>query len=101
MPTAVAMAVGAVAGLLVTGVATALGLLLRYVPPTVSGFLILAIIVVIWYLCSQYPEAAREIGGRVVETLREAASTLSHRVVEALRHHNNQVGFSAKPNLFF
>ncbi len=95
MTVPVALAVGAMTSLLVTGVAAALGLLLRYVPPTVSGFLILAIVVVIWYLCSQYPEAARDIGGRVVETLRAATTTLSHRVVEALQRHNNQVGLSS------
>jgi hypothetical protein len=92
----VAMAIGAIASLLVTGVATALGLLLRYVPPTVSGFLILTIIVVIWYLCSQYPETARELGGRAVAVLREAALALSHRVVATLRRYQEQV----KSNLF-
>jgi hypothetical protein len=96
MTVPVALVVGAMASLLITGVATALGLLLRYVPPIVSGFLILAIIVVIWYLCSQYPEAAREIGGRVVETLRAATTTLSHRVVAALQRHRDQVCFPVK-----
>jgi hypothetical protein len=93
MSVPVAMLVGACVSLLVTGVATVIGLLLRYVPPTVSGFIFVATIVIIWYLCSHYPEAAREIGGRVVEILREATTTLSHRVVEALRHHSNQVGY--------
>ncbi len=97
MSPAVAMAVGAVASLVVTGVAATLGLLLRYVPPIVSGFLFLATVVILWYLCSQYPETAREIGGRVVAVLREATMTLSHRVVEALRHHNNQVGVPILP----
>jgi hypothetical protein len=81
MPTWVAMAVGAIASLVVTGVATAISLLLRYVPPTVSGFLFLTIILVIWYLCSQNPAAAREMGGRVVEVLRQATTTLSHRIL--------------------
>ncbi len=94
MSVPVAMAIGACASLLVTGVVTALGLLLRYVPPTVSGFLILATIIIIWYLCSHYPETARELGGRAVAVLREAAMALSHRVVEALQRHNEQVGFS-------
>jgi hypothetical protein len=94
MSTAVAMVIGAVASLLVAGVATGVGLLLRYVPPIASGFLFLATIVLIWYLCSQYPDTARELGGRAATLLREAATALSHRIMEALRHHNNQVGFS-------
>jgi hypothetical protein len=94
MTVPVAMAIGACASLLFTGVATALGLLLRYVPPTVSGFLILAIIVVIWYLCSQYPETARELGGRAATLLREAAVALGHRVMAAIQRHQEQVSFS-------
>jgi hypothetical protein len=95
------MLVGACASLLVTGVATIVGLVLRYVPPTISGFLILATIIIIWYLCSHYPETARELGGRAATLLREAAAALSHRIMAAIRHHD-QVGFSnPKPNLFF
>jgi hypothetical protein len=101
MTVPVAMAIGACASLLVTGVATALGLLLRYVPPTVSGFLILATIIIIWYLCSHYPETAREIGGRAANLLREAAVALGHRVTEAIRRHQEQVGVPTEPNLFF
>ena len=95
MPTAVAVAVGASAALLTVGVATGVGLLLRYVPPVVSGFLFVAIIIIVWYLCSHYPETAREMGGRVVAVLREATTTLSHRIVAAIRHHD-QVGFPNK-----
>jgi hypothetical protein len=94
MTVPMAMVVGAVASLFVTGVAATIGLLLRYVSPIVSGFLFLAVIIIIWYLSSQYPETARELGGRAVAVLREAAMALSHRVVEALQRHNNQVGFS-------
>ncbi len=86
-----AMAVGAIASLLVTGVATAIGLLLRYAPPLFSGLLFVAIVVLTWYLSSHYPETARELGGRVVATLREATIALGHRVMEAIRHHD-QVG---------
>jgi hypothetical protein len=93
MSTAVAMAIGACTSLLITGVATLVGLLLRYVPPTISGFLILATIIIIWYLCSHHPETARQLGGRAATLLREAAAALSHRIVEAIRHHNVQVGF--------
>jgi hypothetical protein len=94
MTVPVAMLVGACASLLVTGVATGLGLLLRYVPPTVSGFLSLATIIVIWYLCSQYPDTARELGGRAVAVLREAALALNHRVMAAIQRHADQVGWS-------
>jgi hypothetical protein len=94
MSTPVAMAVGAAVSLLVTGVATLIGLVIRYVPPTVSGLLFLAIIIIIWYLSSQYPATARELGGRAATLLREAAAALSHRIVDAIRHHNEQVGFS-------
>jgi hypothetical protein len=87
-----AMAVGAVTGILVTGTAAIVGFILRYVPPFVSGFLFLATIIILWYLCSQYPETARELGGRAATLLREAATALSHRVMEALRHHHEQVG---------
>jgi hypothetical protein len=52
-----------------------------------------AAIIIIWYLCSHYPETARELGGRAATLLREAATALGNRIVEALRHHNEQVGF--------
>jgi hypothetical protein len=89
-----AMAVGAIASLLITGVATAIGLLLRYTSPIFSGLLFIFIVVLTWYLSSHYPETARELGGRVVATLREASIALGHRVMEAIRHHNEQVGLN-------
>jgi hypothetical protein len=97
MTVPVAIAVGAVASLVVTGVVATLGLLLRYAPPLVSGFLFLFLVVLTWYLSSHYPETARDLGGRVVATLREAAVALGHRVVEAIQRHNEQVGFPSKP----
>jgi hypothetical protein len=100
MTVPVALVVGAMASLLATGVAAAIGLILRYVNPIASGFLFMATIVIIWYLCSHYPETARELGGRVATLLREAATALSHRVVEVLRHHNEQVGLLTSPNFF-
>jgi hypothetical protein len=100
MTVPVAIAVGAAATLLLTGVATGLGLLLRYVPATVSGFLLLAIIIIIWYLCSHYPEAARDLGGRAATILREAAVALGHRVMAALQRHEEQVSFPVNSNLF-
>jgi hypothetical protein len=93
MSVPVALLVGACAGALVTGVATGIGLILRYVPPTISGFIFVATIVFIWYFCSHYPETARELGGRAATLLREAATALGHWVMEVLRHHNEQVGF--------
>jgi hypothetical protein len=93
MSVPVAMLVGACAGLLVTGVATAIGLLLRYASPMLSGFIFLATIIIVWYLSSQYPETARELGSRTANLLREAAVALGHRVMAAIRHHNEQVGF--------
>jgi hypothetical protein len=93
MTVPVALAVGASAGVLLTGVAAVLGLIIRYFSPIESGFLFLATIIIVWYLSSQYPETARELGGRAAALLREAATALSHRVVEALQRHNGQVGF--------
>jgi hypothetical protein len=88
-----AIAVGAVAGFLVTGVATAVGLLLRYASPIVSGFVFLASLILIWYLSSHHPETARELGGRAATLLREAAVALGHRVMAAIQRHQEQVGF--------
>jgi hypothetical protein len=94
MSVPVALAVGACAGVLVTGVAAIIGIVLRYFSPLECGFLVLAVIIFVWYLSSQYPETARELGGRAATLLREAAAALSHRIVDAIRHHNEQVGFS-------
>jgi hypothetical protein len=94
MSVPVALAVGAAAGVLVTGVAAVLGLVIRYLSPLECGFLILATIVMVWYFSSQHPETARELGGRAATLLREAAAALSHRIVDAIRHHNEQVGCS-------
>jgi hypothetical protein len=96
-----AMAVGAVTGILVTGFAATLGLVLRYVPPIASGFLFLATIIIVWYLCSQYPETARELGGRAATLLREAAVALGHRVMAAVQRHQEQVSVPTKSKLFF
>ncbi len=92
MSVPVALAVGACAGGLLTGVAALLGLVIRYFSPIESGFVFLATIIIVWYLCSHHPETARELGGRAATLLREAAAALGHRIVEAIRHHNEQVG---------
>jgi hypothetical protein len=94
MTVPVAMAVGACAGVLVTGVAAIIGVVIRYLSPLECGFLVLAVIIFVWYFSSQHPETARELGGRAATLLREAAAALSHRIVDAIRHHNEQVGFS-------
>jgi hypothetical protein len=93
MSVPVALVVGAMASLLAVGVADAIGLLLRYVPPLISGFLFLAIVLMVWFFSSHYPATARELGGRVVVVLREAVSALSHRLMEAIRHQASQVSF--------
>jgi hypothetical protein len=93
MTVPVALAVGAAASLLVTGVAAIIGLTLRYATPIESGFLFLTFVALTWYLSSHYPDAARELGARAATLLREAATALSHRVMEAIQRHNEQVGF--------
>jgi uncharacterized membrane protein YphA (DoxX/SURF4 family) len=94
-----ALVVGACAGGLLTGVAAAIGLILRYVDPIVSGFFFVATVVLIWYFSSHYPETARELGARAATLLREAATALGHRIMEAIRHREDQVGFPNKPSL--
>jgi hypothetical protein len=88
----VALLVGASVGVLVTGVATIIGLLLRYTSPIFSGLLFVTLVVLTWYLSSHYPETARELGGRAWTALQEATVALGHRVMEAIRHHQEQVG---------
>jgi hypothetical protein len=101
MSPAVAMAIGACASLLATGVAAVIGLLLRYASPIISGLLFISIVLTTWYLSSRYPEIARDLGERVVTTLREATVTLGHRVMEAIRHHQEQVSVPIMSYLFF
>ncbi len=88
----VALVVGASAGVLLTGSAAAIGLILRYVNPIASGFFFMATVVLIWYLCSQYPETARALGGQAATLLREAAVALGHRVMAAIQRQQEQVG---------
>jgi hypothetical protein len=96
MSVPVAIAVRAVAGVLVTGVAAVLGLVIRYFSPLECGFLFLATIVMVWYFSSQHPETARELGGRAATLLREAAVALGHRMMAAIQRHQEQVSV---PNL--
>jgi hypothetical protein len=92
MTVPVALATGAIVNLLTVSAAAALGLVLRYVPPLISGFFFLVLILMVWFLSSRYPEVAREMGARAWTMMQEATSALSHRIVDALRHHNEQVG---------
>ncbi len=94
MSVPVAVAVGATLGVVVTGVAAAIGLLLRYASPIESGFVFVATIIVVWYLCSHYPEMARDLGGRAATILREATVALGHRIMAAIQRHQDQVKFS-------
>jgi hypothetical protein len=94
MTVPMALAIGAIVSLLAVGVAATLGLILRYVPPLISGILFLSVVLVVWFLSSHYPDVAREMGSRAVAVLREAAQALSHRVAAAIQRHTEQVGFS-------
>jgi hypothetical protein len=94
MTVPVAMIVGAITSLLITGTVAILGLLLRYAHPFVSGFLFLFLVALTWYLSSHYPETARELGGRAWTALQDATFALGHRVMEAIQRHHDQVVFS-------
>jgi hypothetical protein len=83
-----AVLVGAAATLLVLLLAAAVGLVLRYMPVFISGLLILVLVIVVWYLSSKYPGAARRLGARVWEALRSGASTVVDRL---LGHHHPEV----------
>jgi hypothetical protein len=96
MSVPVALAVGACAGVLVTGMAAIIGIVIRYFSPLECGFLVLAVIIIVWYFSSQYPATARELGGQAANLLREAATALGHRIMAAIRHHD-QVSLS-NPN---
>jgi hypothetical protein len=94
MSVPVALVTGATVSLLTVSAAAVLGLVLRYVPPLISGFLFLVLILMVWFLSSRYPEVAREMGARAWTIMQEATSALSHRIMEAIRHRDNQVGYS-------
>jgi hypothetical protein len=92
MSVPVAMVVGATASLVAVGLAATVGLILRYLPPLVSGFIFITTIIFIWYVCSHYPGVARDLGQRALNLAREATTTLVNRAMAALRGHN-QVSF--------
>jgi hypothetical protein len=80
-----AILVGAAAAVLILAVAATVAILVRYLPTITSGLLIVATIVLVWYLSSMYPEAARRLGARLLEALRRAATSIVDRVFR--RHH--------------
>jgi hypothetical protein len=80
-----AVLVGAAAAVLVLVVAAAVAIVVRYLPTITSGLLIVATIVLEWYLSSMYPEAARRLGARLLGALRRAATSIVDRVLR--RHH--------------
>jgi hypothetical protein len=74
------MLVGAAATLLVLLLATAAGLILRYMPVVFSGLFVIMLVAVVWYLSSKYPGAARRLGARVWDALRSGASAIVERL---------------------
>jgi hypothetical protein len=95
----VAMVIGASISLVTMGAAAVVGLILRYVPPLISGILFLSVVFVVWFLSSHHPEVAREAGERILTVLQETTSALGHRIMEAIRHHHDQVGLPTSLSL--
>jgi hypothetical protein len=76
-----AILVGAAAAVLVLVVAAAVAIIVRYLPNITSGLLIVATIVLVWYLSSMYPEAARRLGARILGAVRSAATSIVDRLL--------------------
>jgi hypothetical protein len=76
-----AVLVGAAATLLVLLLAAVVGLVLRYMPVLISGLSILVLVIVVWYLSSKYPGAARRLGARIWEALRSGVTTVVDRLL--------------------
>jgi hypothetical protein len=86
-----AVLVGAAAAVLILVVAAAVTIIIRYLPNITAGLLIVSIIVLVWYCSSKYPEAARRLGARAWEALRDTARAIVDRV---LRRNNSEVSVS-------
>jgi hypothetical protein len=86
-----AVLVGAAAAVLILVLAAAVTIIIRYLPNITAGLLIVSIIVLVWYCSSKYPEAARRLGARAWEALRDAARAIVDRV---LRRNNSEVSAS-------
>jgi hypothetical protein len=76
-----AILVGAAAAVLVLVVAAAVAIVVRYLPTFTSGLLIVATIILVWYLSSMYPEVARRLGARVLGAVRSAATSIVDRLL--------------------
>jgi hypothetical protein len=61
-------------------VGAAAAIIVRYLPNITSGLLIIAVIVLVWYCSSTYPEAARRLGTRILGALRSAAISVVDRL---------------------
>jgi energy-coupling factor transporter transmembrane protein EcfT len=84
-----AVLLGAAATFILLVLAAAVAILIRYLESFTSGLLIIAIIILVWYCSSMYPEAARRLGARAWGVLRDAASSLVDRLLR--RHHSEVV----------
>jgi hypothetical protein len=86
-----AVLVGAAATFLLLVLAAAVAIVIRYLEIFTSGLLIIAIIVLVWYCSSMYPDAARRLGTRAWEALRDTARSIVDRL---LRRSNSEVSVS-------
>jgi hypothetical protein len=75
-----AVLLGAAATLILLVLAAAVAIIIRYLESFTSGLLIIAIIVLVWYCSSMYPEAARRLGTRILGALRSAATSVVDRL---------------------
>ncbi len=76
-----AFLVGVATTLLMLVLAVIIGVIIRYLPLVVTGFLILSSLCMVWYFSSRYPESARRLGARVWAALRSAATSIVDRVL--------------------
>jgi hypothetical protein len=76
-----AFLMGAAATLLMLILAVVVGAIIRYLPLIASGFLVLVLLCLVWYLSSKYPEAARGLGARIWGALRSGVSAAVERLL--------------------
>jgi hypothetical protein len=76
-----AFLMGAAATLLMLILAVVVGAIIRYLPLIASGFLVLILLCLVWYLSSKFPEAARGLGARIWESLRSGVSAVVDRLL--------------------
>jgi hypothetical protein len=75
-----AFLVGVATTLLMLVLAVIIGVIIRYLPLIVTGFLILSSLCMVWYFSSRYPESARRLGARVWAALRSGVSAVVERL---------------------